>query len=144
MKVRPPDGIWPSSGARRPPPPLDVSRKLGDLLPRLWSEVCRAAPPWKARLAECWPQIVGPRYAPHLRPGAMEGFKGRTMIVFVDHPVIQFEAERGLRDLPARIRATVPEAPVDRVLFRSDPGAEPEAAGGDGDGGGRGEVRGRA
>jgi hypothetical protein len=41
---------------------------------------------------------------------------------------MQFEAERGLRDLLTRIRAAVPEAPFDRILFRSDPGrAEPPA-----------------
>lgn len=122
MKRRPPDGIWPSSGARRAPPPLDASRKVADLLPRLWEDVCRAAPPWKARLAENWPQIVGPRYAAHLRPGPAEGIRGRTLVVFTDHPVIQFEAERGLRDLLARIRAAVPEVPFDRIVFRSDPG----------------------
>ena len=122
MKRRPPDGIWPSSGARRSPPPLDVSRRVGDMLPRLWDEVCRAAPPWKAALQQGWPGIVGPRYAGHLRPGPAEGIRGRTLVVFADHPVMQFEAERGLRDLLTRIRAVVPDAPFDRILFRSDPG----------------------
>ncbi len=122
MTLRPTGDIRPSSGCRRKPAPVDASQSVQNLLPRLWDEVCKAAPPWKARLLECWPAIVGPEYARHLRPGPSEGIRGRTLTVFADHPVIQFEAERGLRDLVARIRAAVPEAPIDRVLFRPDPG----------------------
>jgi len=112
-------GFRPSSGARCPNP-LDASRPVGEVLPGLWAAICRAAPPWRARLNEEWAGIVGERFAKRLRPGPSEGMDRQTLIVYADHSAIRFEAEREMRDLAARIREAVPEAPVRRVRFQVD------------------------
>lgn len=116
-KGPPPVRIRPSSGARRPPPPLDASRPVGQAMTGLWDTICRSSPPWRTQLAEAWPSIVGDHFVRHMWPGASGGMDGRTLTVFAGHSVIKYEADRQLRDLAARIRDAVPDAPVDRVLI---------------------------
>ena len=122
-----------SSGARRAPTPLPDGHRIGEAIPPMWEIVSRAFQPWKRELTTRWTTIVGEPCASHARPGLMEGPDGRTLIVFVDSSVWQYEIERRLRDLKDRIRKAIPAAPVDRVIFRQDPGLSPPPADREGD-----------
>ena len=116
--------IWPSPGRRRAPPPM-ASVRVGAAVPPMYELLKNAFAPWRTQLVEQWPQIVGPKFAARLRPGRMEGYDKRTLSVFAQNSLWLSEASRELRDLLARIKKAVPDAPINRVIFNLDPGEPP-------------------
>jgi hypothetical protein len=109
-------GIRPSSGAWRKPAPLPDGRLAGGYIPELVARIARASAPWMDDLQDRWAEVLGPQFASHCRFGRYVATR-RMLVIYVDTPVVQFEAARALRDLDRRIRAVVPAAPSLTVRF---------------------------
>ncbi|MCX7818260.1 MAG: DUF721 domain-containing protein [Kiritimatiellae bacterium] len=119
--------IRPSSGARRPPPPLRSAQPIGKIVEQVVLDIAQRLPRESAegdvrcRLLREWPQLVGSRLAGLLRPGPSSAATPATLVVWARNPVAMSEAARQLRDLAERIRSRLPDAPWRRVQFRLEP-----------------------
>lgn len=113
--VDPSPGAWPRFR------PLPDGHCVGaDVLPLMKTLERRILAGWKSALVARWPELVGPKFEPHLRPGRFDARAGH-LAVYANHPMYRFEATRELRDLAERIRQTVPKSPVRTVSFESEP-----------------------
>lgn len=114
-------GIRASSGAWRKPSPVPDGRRAGAYIPELVVRIARSSAPWMDEVRDQWAELLGPRFAPHCRFGRYVASR-RMLVVYVDNPVVHFDAARVLRDLGGRIQSAIPAAPNMAVRFECHAG----------------------
>lgn len=103
----------------QPPAPDAGATPLGALIPGALKGMKLAAHAQVSRIAEAWPELVGPQLAANTKPAHLEN---KLLTVFVSHPMWLFE----LRGAPAaeilsRLQARFGKNEIKNIRWSIDP-----------------------
>lgn len=105
------------------PPYPDTVLSIGEVVHAVREELGIGQAHWEKELLESWVELIGKRYARHVRPGR---YRDGTLVLFVSHPIWLAELFRsGTDQLLRKLQQRFGRECIRAVKLQLDPDLNP-------------------